>query len=68
MAKVDLDSLPHNSLAIKDLLNSDRGVFIEKGDNYPSEGFQGGPRVYWCGGVDEVFDGLEVVWTEYLRI
>lgn len=64
MAKVDLYSLAHDSLAIENLSDSDCGVFIVEGDYNAAEGLQRGPGVYGRGGVDEVFDDLEVVWTE----
>ena len=64
VAKINLYSLAHDSLAIENLSDSDCGVFIVEGDYNAAEGLQRGPGMDGRGGVDEVFDDLEVVWAE----
>lgn len=68
VSKIDLDALAHDSFAIEDLTDSNGRVFVEEGDDYAAEGAQGCPRVDWRRSVDEVFDGLEVVGAEDLRV
>lgn len=68
MAKVDFYPLAHDGLAIEDLSDADRGVFVKERDNDAPEGFKWRPGMDWCRGVDEVFDALEVVWSKYLSV
>jgi len=68
LAEIDLDTLPHYCFAIEDLTDPDSGVLIEEGDYDAPEGFERRPRVDRGRGVDEVFDGLEVVCAEDLGI
>jgi len=68
LAEVDLHALAHDGLAVEDLADADRGVIIVEGDDDSAEGFQGRPGVDGSGGVDEVFDGLEVVGAEDLEV
>lgn len=64
MAEIDLDALAHDGFAVEDLADADGGGIVEEGDDDAAEGAQGRPGVDWGGGVDEVFDGLEVVGAE----
>jgi len=48
LAEIHLDTLPHDCLAIEDLPNSNRGVFVEEGDYDAPEGFERCPRVDRC--------------------
>jgi len=68
VAEIDLDALAHDGFAIEDLADSNGGVFVEEGDYYAAEGAERCPGVDWRGGVDQVFDGLEVVGAEDLGI
>jgi len=64
VTKVDFYPLTHDSLAIENLSDSDCGLLVVEGDYDAAEGLQRGPGVDGRGGVDEVFDDLEVVWAE----
>ena len=64
LAEVDFDALAHYRFAIEDLSDADRGVFVEEGDNDAAEGLERGPGMDGGGGVDELFDGLEIVCAE----
>jgi hypothetical protein len=68
VAEIDFDALTHDGFAIEDLADADGGVVVEEGDDYATEGAEGRPRVDGGGGVDEVFDGLEVVGAEDLGV
>jgi len=68
LAEIYFDTLPHYCFAIEDLTDPDGGLLIEKGDDDAPEGFQRRPRVDRGRGIDEVFDGLEVVCAEDLGI
>lgn len=68
MTEVDFDALAHDGFAIKDLSNANSGIVIEEGDNYSAKGAEGSPRVDRSGGIDEIFDGLQVVCAEDLRV
>lgn len=63
-AEVDLDDLAHDGFAVEDLLNADGGVGVKEGNDDAGEGLEGCPGVDWGGGIDEVFDGLEVISAE----
>jgi len=67
-SEVHFYGLAHNCFAIEDLADSYGRRFVEEGDYDPAEGLEGRPRVDGCRGVDEVFDGLEVVCAEDLDI
>ena len=64
MAEIDLDSLAHYGFAIEDLPYPDGGLFVEERDYYAAEALEGCPGVDWGGGVDEVFDCLNVICAE----
>ena len=66
VTEVDLHALAHDGLAVEDLADADGGGVVEEGDDDAAEGAQGGPGVDWRRGVDEVFDGLQVVGVEDL--
>jgi len=68
LAEVDFYSLAHYSFAIEDFADSNSGFFIEEGNYYSAERLERCPGVDWRRGVNEVFDGLEVVGAEYLGI
>jgi len=68
VAEVDLDALAHDGFAIEDLADADGGVFVEEGHDYATERSEGCPGVDWSGGVDQVFDCLEVVGAEDLGV
>jgi len=68
VAEIDFDALAHDGFAVEDLADSNGRVVVEEGHDYAAEGAQGGPGVDGCGGVDEVFDGLEVVGAEDLGV
>lgn len=68
LAEVDLDPFSHYCFTVEDLADSDSGRLVEEGDNYAPEGFERCPRVNRRGGVDEIFDGLEIICAEDLGI
>ena len=68
VAEIDFDALAHDGFAVEDLADSNGGVVVEEGDDYAAEGAERRPGVDWCRGVDEVFDGLEVVGAEDLGV
>jgi hypothetical protein len=68
LTEIHLDTLSHDCFAIEDLTDPDGGILVEEGDYDAPEGFERRPRMNRRRGVDEVFDGLEVVCTEYFGI
>lgn len=68
LAEVDSYSFAHDGFAIENLADANGGFFVEEGYDYTSEGFERCPRVDWRRGVNEVFDGLEVVGAKDLGI
>jgi len=68
VAKIYLDPLAHYCFAVEDLSDPDGGVLVKERDYDAAEGFQRRPGVDRRRGIDEVFDGLEIVWAEYFGI
>jgi len=68
VTEIHLDTLPHYCFAVEDLSDPDSGVLVKEGDYDATEGLQRRPGVDRRRGVDEVFDGLEIVCAENLGI
>jgi len=64
MAEIYFYSFAHYCFTVEDAADSDGGFFVEEGDDYAPETLEGGPRVDWCGRIDQFFDGLNVVCSE----
>lgn len=68
LSKINLNPLPHDSLAVQNLPDANRAVVVEERDDDAAEGAQGCPRVDRSAGVDEVFDCLKIVCAEDLGV
>jgi hypothetical protein len=60
--------LAHNGFPVEYLPDSDCCFFVVEGYDDAAHRLEWAPRVDGGGGVNEVFDSLKVVGSEYLRI
>ena len=68
LAKVDLDLLAEDGLAVPYLADEDGAVLVKEGDDDATEGLEGRKCVDEGGCRDEVADGGEVIRGEYLCV
>lgn len=68
LAKVDLEPLPHDGLAIPDRADGDGGLVVPEGDEDAAERLERGPGVDGRRLGDEVADGLEVLGEEDVEV
>lgn len=67
-AEVNSYALTHDCFAIKDCADSNGGFLVKEGYDYAAHALKWCPGVNGGGGVDELFDGLEVICAEDLGI
>ena len=67
-AEVNSYALTHDCFAIKDCADSNGGFLVKEGYDDAAHTLKWCPGVNGGGGIDEFFDGLEIVGAEYLSI
>jgi hypothetical protein len=67
-AEVNSHALTHDGFAIKDCADSNGSFLVKEGYDYAAHTLKWCPGVNGGGGVDELFDSLEVVGAEDLGI
>jgi len=68
VAEIHLDTLAHYCFAVENLSDTDGRILVEEGNYDATEGLERRPGMDRRRGIDEVFDGLEIVCAEYFGI
>jgi len=68
LSEVHSDPFAHYCFSIENLADPDCGILVEEGYYDSAERFERGPGMDRRGGIDEVFDSLQVICSEYFGI
>ena len=68
LSEVDSDPFTHYCFSIENLADPDCGILVEEGYNNSTERLERGEGMNRRRSIDEIFNSLQVVCSEYFRV